>query len=337
MSRPRTVYINESYRPQRVSGQQRYAREISERLPAEFVRVEPRGIWARSKLLTWLWVQTVLPLQTWRGVLLSMTARAPLWHPRAVLVVHDLFPIEHPEWFSRSFHLTHAPLLRIQLATSAALLAVSEPVAKQLRTRGRTSRVLVAPNAPSAVFSADVDVEGLLSKWSLGVGGYLVCVGTLEPRKNLLRLAEAYGRLSPEERSTLALVVVGGGAEVHQLVDAEWPDEVVVTGYVTDEELVALYAGSAGVVFPSLAEGFGLPIVEAVRAGTRGLIVSDIEVFHWICGDAAEYVDPLSIDSIADAMRRAVAGGLPTPTIDPTRFTWDKSADIVRKTCEGIA
>ncbi len=332
--RRRRVFVNEAYRPQRVSGQQRYAREISDRLPVDFVRVAPGKFWARSKHLTWLWVQLVLPLRTWSGVLLSMTARAPLWHPRAVLIVHDLFPLDHPEWFSRSFHLTHAPLLRFQLATCRVLVAVSEPVAQQLRSRRKRGRVFVAPNAPSPVFAAPSDgASDAVEKWSLTPGTYLVTVGNLEPRKNLARLAQAYATLSEEQRQNLPLVVVGGGAEVFRSVDVQWPKETILTGYVTDEELTRLYAGAKAVVFPSLAEGFGLPIVEASYAGTRSFVLSDIEVFRWICGDAAHYVDPESVESIAAGLLAAAAGRLPRTGFRTDRFTWEASARTIEQAC----
>ncbi|MFC0681404.1 glycosyltransferase family 4 protein [Lysobacter korlensis] len=334
MKRPRRVYVNEAFRPQRVSGQQRYATEISDRLPAGFVRLRPEGFWARSKLHTWLWVQTVLPLRSRRGVLISMTARAPLWHPRHVLVVHDLFVIEHPEWFSRTYQLTHAPLQRLQMSTAKAIVTVSEPVAAQVRKQWPNAHVRVAPNAPSPVFSeAGPKDPHALAVRGLTPGRYLVTVGSLEPRKNLSRLAAAYAELSEAQRAALPLVVVGGSADIYRDAAVAWPAEVQLAGYVSDDELRALYGGAAAVVFVSLAEGFGLPLVEASAAGTPRLIVSDLEVFRWICQDAATYVDPTSTASVAAAIAE-VADGLPPGTgrIDPNRFSWEASAATIAAT-----
>jgi glycosyltransferase involved in cell wall biosynthesis len=331
MRRRRPVYINEAFRPQRVSGQQRYATEISDRLPGEWVRLRPHGLWAKSKALTWLWVQTVLPVRSLGGVLVSMTARAPIWHPRHVVVVHDLFVLEHPEWFSHSYHLTHAPLQRLQMWTARAIVAVSEPVAAQVRAQLPKAKVSVAPNAPSRVFSeAGPDDAALIAARGLSAGGYLVTVGSLEPRKNLARLAEAYSALSPEERARLPLVVIGGGADIFRDTAPDWPAEAVLAGYVTDDELRALYSRAAAVVFVSLAEGFGLPLVEAAVAGTSRLVVSDLEVFRWICGDSATYVDPASVPQIAGALRSMMPDAPHSaPTLDVGRFNWDRSAEVV--------
>ncbi len=331
MKRGRRVYINEAFRPQRVSGQQRYATEISNRLPAEWMRLRPEGVWAKSKLLTWLWVQTILPLRSLRGVLVSMTARAPIWHPRHVVVVHDLFVLEHPEWFSRSYHLTHAPLQRIQMRTARALVAVSEPVAAQIRAQHPSARVSVAPNAPSLVFSeTSPDDAAVIGARGLSTGRYLVTVGSIEPRKNLARLAEAYAALSVDEPARLPLVVVGGGADIFRDTAADWPPEAQVAGYVPDDDLRALYSHAAAVVFVSLAEGFGLPLVEAAVAGTRRLVVSDLEVFRWICGDSATYVDPTSVASITAGLRSVIEDGTRHPgSFHLDRFTWVRSAEVV--------
>lgn len=334
----RTVYVNEAFRPQRVSGQQRYATEISDRLPPDVRRITPGPFWSASALRTWLWVQTVLPLLTWRGVLISLTARAPIWHPRHVLVVHDLFVIDHPEWFSRKFQLTHAPLLRFQLATARALAAVSEPVAEQVRMRNPHKQVVVAPNAPSRVFSrAMVDSDSrpsdadVLSGLGLVSGAYLMVVGNMDPRKNLQRLAAAYGRLTDDERASMPLVVVGGSADIYRQSDISWPTGTVLAGYVTDEALSELYAHCRAVVFPSLAEGFGLPLVEAVAAGAPRLIVSDIAVFRWICGDRAAYVDPTSVERLSAAIQPArIDNMLSHDASIAGRFDWDDSASSVQ-------
>ena len=87
-------------------------------------------------------------------------------------------------------------------------------------------------------------------------------------------------------------MVVGGGASIYQSDEIAWPTGSRLLGYVDDADLASLYAHSRAVVFPSLAEGFGLPIVEAVAAGATRLLLSDIPVFRWIVGDSASYFDP---------------------------------------------
>ena len=335
----RRVYVNEAFRPQRVSGQQRYAHEISARLPPEFVHVAPGTFWSRSSIRTWLWTLTILPLRTWRGVLISMTARSPWYHPRHVLVVHDLFVIDHPEWFSRSYYWTHAPLLRFQLRTARALIAVSAPVAEQVQGLGARA-VAVAPNAPSTVFVRDAsDAEEVLHRHGLARDHYLLVVGNLEPRKNLSRLAAAYGMLAAEERSELPLVVVGGDAAIFQSTEIRWPEGTRHLGYVEDSELRVLYANSRAIVFPSLAEGFGLPIVEAVAAGATRLLLSDIPVFRWIAGEFASYFSPESVESLYETLATQTRARTDVPTVSPevmSSFTWDSSAERLARAVEPL-
>jgi glycosyltransferase involved in cell wall biosynthesis len=337
-ARDARIAVNQSYVTQRVTGQQRYAHEIASRLLPRpgVVALEPTGWWRGSSARVWAWALSVLPARAGSRVLVSLTARAPLWARRHVLVVHDLFVLTNPEWFSRVYVWTHAPLLRAQLRTARALVAVSEPVAAQLAAYDVP--VSVAPNAPSAVFSAPsgpADAQVLEAR-GLRSGSYLLAVGSLDPRKNLPALAEAYAALTAEERAAHPLVVVGGGSAIFRSEQIRWPDEVVDAGYVSDDELRALYAGARAVVFVSWAEGFGLPLVEAAAAGAGSLVISDIPVFRWVCGDAAHYVDPGSVPAITAGLRAAVAAPVP-PGIDLQRFDWDDSAERVHALCASVA
>jgi glycosyltransferase involved in cell wall biosynthesis len=331
------VLVNQSFASQRVTGQQRYATEIASRLlrRSQFAPVAPSSFWAAATLRTWVWLQTMLPWLARRSLVLSMTARAPLWRRRHVLVVHDLFVLTNPEWFSRLYYWTHAPLLKAQLRSAAAIVAVSQTVADQVATRYR-GPVVVAPNAPSAVFRATDDSVTALDRLGLEPGRYLLAVGSMDPRKNLRRLADAYARLSEADRRAHPLVVVGGGSSVFKQEDLVWPEGTVDAGYVTDEELRQLYRYAGPVVMASLAEGFGLPLVEAAAAGARNLVISDIPVFRWICGETAHYFDPQSVDSIAAALEAALQRE-PSSALDLDRFDWDHSADTVGELCCTVA
>ena len=261
-----------------------------------------------------------------------MTSRAPCWRRRQVLVVHDLFVLTNPGWFSRRYYLTHAPLLRAQIRSAAAIVAVSQPTADQVASLYR-GPIVVAPNAPSAVF---VDSDGsdyeVLHKFGLAACSYFLAVGSLDPRKNLRRLAEAYGRLSAAERRAHPLVVVGGGSAVFRQQNLEWPTGTVDAGYVSDAELRQLYRNAHAVVLVSVAEGFGLPLVEAAACGARHLVVSDISVFRWICGEAAHYVNPFGVSEIADGLREVLTAPRPQ-NIDLSRFDWDVSAQLIKQLC----
>lgn len=337
------VLVNQSYTRQRVTGQQRYATEIARRLLADddCRPLEPTGFWARSTLRVWFWLQFLAPIQARGSVLVSMTARAPLWCRRHVLVVHDLFVLSNPEWFSRVYVATHAWLLRAQIRRAAAIVAVSQPVAEQLATQ-YDGPVVVAPNAPSSVFDRRLGrpVDGdaadqVLDRFDLRHGRYLLTVGSIDPRKNLRRLAEAFAALPEADRRDCPLVVVGGGSAVFRSEHISWPAEVVDAGFVADEDLRYLYAGCRALVFVSQAEGFGLPLVEAAAAGAPGVVVSDIPVFRWICGDGAIYVDPSSTGSITAGLRCGMAEPRPLE-IDLERFSWDVSAEAIGGACNRV-
>lgn len=335
-----TILVNQSYTTQRVTGQQRYATEIADRLLGSegFAPVRPRGFWAGSRWRVWAWVQLVLPWLARRSLLLSMTSRAPWWWRRHVLVVHDLFVLTNPGWFSRLYHLTHAPLLRAQIRSAAAVVAVSQPTAEAVASI-YPGPVVVAPNAPSAAFAAadrGPDSTGVLSRLGLPAGRYLLAVGSHDPRKNLARLAAAYAALPADTRRAHPLVVVGGGSAVFRSEQITWPAETVDAGYLSDEELGILYRHAYAVLLVSLAEGFGLPLVEAAAAGTRHLVVSDIDVFRWICGDAAHYVDPFDVDSIAAGLADVLERPRPQ-SVDLARFDWDASARAIGEVCRRTA
>ncbi|MFW7414194.1 glycosyltransferase family 4 protein [Demequina sp. SO4-18] len=329
------VMVNGAFRAQRVTGQQRYATEIADRLVAGpgVAEARPEGRWAGSAGREWAWTLTRLPRLARHSTLVSLTSRAPLG-VKQVLAVHDLFVLTHPEWYSRRYVATHAPALRAQIRAATTVIAVSEPAAQQVRDRFGVD-VVVAPNAPSRVFRERGRTgDAVLGRLGISPGRYLLTVGSLDPRKNLARLAAAYERLPAPERAVMPLVVVGAGAAIYRSSDFDPPGGMTSAGYVSDDELASLYRESRAVVFPSLAEGFGLPLVEAAAAGARALVISDIPVFRWICGDGAEYVDPTSVESISRGLRAAVDGEVPAIGIDGSRFDWDASAAVVAQACE---
>ncbi len=155
---------------------------------------------------------------------------------------------------------------------------------------------------------------------------YLLTVATTEPRKNLDRLAEAYRQSRISETHDLVILGrLGWGTSV--------PGIETLSG-LNDEMLVAAYAGATAVVLTSLYEGFGLPVVEAMQSGVP-VVCSDIPVLREVTGGRARFVDPLSIDSIADALIQATSS--PDP-VNPgyqewarATWSWDKTvADLVQ-------
>jgi len=241
-----------------------------------------------------VWYPAVLPARARRDsvdVLHCPTFRAPL-RPAVPLVVtfHDLAVLRRPEafnaWTRRYSALTLPRIARV----AAAIIAVSEftkcEVVELLDVPSEKVRVI--PNAVAAPFRR----EGPASE-----GEYVLAVSTLEPRKNLGTLVDAFGRADLDD---CELRVVGargwGGVDVNG-------DRVRYLGFVPDEELASLYRGARCVAYVSHYEGFGLPVLEALACGTP-VVAADLPPIREF-GDAAIRVDPADPEAIAAALERA--------------------------------
>ena len=168
-------------------------------------------------------------------------------------------------------------------------------------------------------------------------GGLLFVTGD-DARKNTDRLIDAYAQLAPELRSRHQLVIVGklGDASIQRLGDrasaAGAGDDVILTGEVSDDALAQIISGTAIAVFPSLAEGFGLPVLEALNAGVPTL-VSDIPPLREIVPDAEARFDPHSTEGIRSALERGLSDGAFRERLRraaPTwaaPFSWDRVAE----------
>ncbi|QNQ62039.1 glycosyltransferase family 4 protein [Brucella sp. 6810] len=175
---------------------------------------------------------------------------------------------------------------------------------------------------------------------------YALFVGTLEPRKNLFRLLEAYSRLSLEMRENFFLVIAGGqgwhlGNLTTLIAQLGIEYSVRLTGYVTDGELAGLYANARFLVMPSLYEGFGFPIIEANAMGIP-VLTSNTSSMPEVAGDAALLVDPQNVDALTCAMRRLASDEhllrhlAARSRLNAARFDWHKSAAEMIKIFEDV-
>jgi glycosyltransferase involved in cell wall biosynthesis len=263
------------------------------------------------------WYLALLPREARRrglGVLHCTTFRAPLRSAVPVVVtVHDLALLRRPELFTPWVRGYGATLLRRVIRAAARVIAVSEFTAHELVELVGVSeeRVRVVPNGAGEPFVP----EGPAAE-----GEYVLAVGTLEPRKNLPRLADATRRLGLELR------VVGaagwGGVEAGG-------DGVRWLGEPSDDEVASLYRGALCVAYPSLYEGFGLPVLEALRCGAP-VVTSAGTAMEEVADGAAELVDPLDPQSIADGIERAIARREELGRRGPeraARYTWPAAAE----------
>lgn len=277
----------------RTTGWERYTREIARRIPTSdpLVRVRTAG---SSSIRSRMWQDTVatpLAVRSCRVAHFPTVPPVPWAHPRAALVytLHDLTWWRWRETASRMGRHYYAPLARAALSGRAHIVTCTATVAHEVMSDFGLdeSTITVVPNGVELPAPAELPTRRR---------PYLLSVGTMEPRKNMARLAEAY-RLSGVA-VTHDLLVVGrmGWGDLPRGVD-------LVSG-LDDAELVATYRGATALVLPSLYEGFGLPAVEAMQLDVP-VVCSDIPVLREVTGGHATYVDATRVDTLAAALRAA--------------------------------
>jgi glycosyltransferase involved in cell wall biosynthesis len=179
-----------------------------------------------------------------------------------------------------------------------------------------SDRVYIIPPGVDANFvpREEREVALTLSKYKLHYKQFVLCVATLEPRKNLIRLIKAYRQLPTELREQYPLVLAGNKGWLidelmHEINDASLIDNIVVTGYLPQDVLCDLFSSAKLFAYPSLYEGFGLPVLEAMASGTP-VITSNVSSMPEVCGEAGITVDPLQIDDISGAMSDVLSNQL---------------------------
>ena len=242
---------------------------------------------------------------------------APPFCPCPVVVsIHDL-SFEHlPETFKRRSRTQLRLTVRHSARRATRILSLSEHTRRDIIETYRidAEKVSAIPLAAAEHFGPVNDNRELQRvRHNYGIAGdYILCVGSIQPRKNLARLIRAYALLRGNSSADKLpkLVLVGKCAWLYDetlrtLEKAGVKDTVVVTGYVPENDLPALYSGALCFVYPSYFEGFGLPPLEAMKCGAP-VIVGDRTSLPEVVGDAALSVDPFDIEAIAAAITRLV-------------------------------
>jgi len=323
-----TVAIDAHHLGHRQTGNETYVRNLVEHLvasPEPGVRIRALhtggapAAWSAFARRVWphaapLRIPFALPWALWReraDVAHFTYIKPPFCPCPAVVTVHDISYEVFPEYF-HPFALQRMRLMIPHAArTAAEVVTISQASKQELVERYRLdpARITVTMLAASAAFRViDAQVARQASARFALRERYLLAVGNLQPRKNLQRLLEAFASLRRAERIPHQLVLVGQKGWMGQTIASEVERlgiaaDVLLTGYVSEDELVALYNRAELFIYPSVYEGFGLPILEAMACGAP-VITSNTTSMPEVAGEAALLIDPLSQAELQAAMVR---------------------------------
>jgi len=304
-------------------------------------RYRERVVTMRGRAGRVLWGQAGLPLLVRRDrpdVFWGPAHRLPLGLPREIfgcLTIHDLVWRFAGETMRPASRLMEQVLMPPALKRADSIVAVSQHTKADIERTFPGLRADVSVIYPGVAARAPGHPAGYLEKWGIS-RPYILFVGTLEPRKNLARLLQAYVALPGGARQQAELVVAGGAGwgdvDLERTVASLGLRESVhVTGYVDEQELSTLYENALFLAMPSLYEGFGLPLAEAMRYGLPSL-TANVSSMPEVAGDAAVLVDPLDVGSITAGLQRLIASSELRARLSQaaqagvTRFDWDRAA-----------
>jgi glycosyltransferase involved in cell wall biosynthesis len=319
-----------------LGGVERWARELSARLPAlrpgAYEVLKPRP--ALAHRAGHAWEQVVLPLRA-RGApaLLCPANLAPLASWNTVLVLHDAAALRHPGWYSRGYAAWQRRLLPVLARRAKRIVTVSSFSRAELveLLRVDEASIDVVPGGVDPRFSPSADAGP--ARRALGLEGpYVLCVGSHTARKNLAALVPAAAALRPQ-----GIEVVVAGGHRPQFAAETGLDGLRLLGHVDDALLPGLYAGAEAFALPSLYEGFGLPVLEAMAAGTP-VVTTTAGALPETAGGAALLVDDPSelaaaLTAVLDEPERLRAKGLERAR----GFTWDRTARAIDAVCASAA
>jgi glycosyltransferase involved in cell wall biosynthesis len=332
------LVINGRFCLQQMTGIQRVGRAITSRLCTPHVVIGPKSYAGGAR--GHAWEQAILPLRARGRLIWSPGNMGPIMAESQIVTIHDVAAIDHPEWFSTNFARLYGSLWPVLAKRAKQVVTVSH------FSKRRISEVLNIPDSKITVVwngvgenfkpASSTAIEGATRSLGIANRPYFATLSTIEPRKNLRLVLRAWTIAKPHLPADMVLLVIGGSGS-RAVFDSSSADEyaasegVVFSGYVAEEMLPPLLSGAHAVLYPSIYEGFGLPVLETMACGVPA-VTTRLTSLPEVGGDAALYVDAEDPQDLAntlinlvhsqDLRRECSAKGLERAKL----FTWDQAA-----------
>ena len=329
------VLVNTRILDAPVTGTQRYAKELLARWNGCVDTISPRkharGVFGHA------WEQLVLPATVGKRLLFSPSNTGPI-KENQVVMIHDMAAFDCPDTFSPLFAAWYQFLLPRLAHKVRRIITVSEFVKERIAVHAKVSRskIVVVPNGVSSQFCPEA-ISGLdraMDAVRIPSRNYILAVGSMEKRKNLHRLVQAWSAVQHRVPEDLWLVVVGakGNSRVFAGVHlTNLPARVFLAGHVDECLLPSLFAGALLLAYVSYYEGFGLPPLEAMASGTP-VLAGNRSSLPEVVGDAGVLVNPFSVDEIADGIHGMIENVAVRQDLRrrglarAKQFSWDEAA-----------
>lgn len=339
----KSYVINGKFLSQRITGVQRYAIEIVNALDkivssGELEIAVPPNVRDVPKyqnirigrvgcLKGILWEQISFPLYVLRHkkIPLNLCNASPLLCPGFVCI-HDVKIRACPQYFSKPFIIWYRLLFSNAMRRADKVITVSAFSKDEIERYYGISRSLISviPNSWEHYERISYD-DNALEKYQLTAGSYYFALGSFDPNKNFKWIADIANK---NQDAVFAVAGSLNGGVFAEMARVECPSNMRFLGYVSDDEAKTLMRECRAFLFPSFYEGFGIPPLEALSAGAKRIVVSDIPVMHEVFGDAVSYIDPrggdadlAQINEISEEKRKEILN----------KYSWEKSAEALKK------
>lgn len=339
------IIVNARFLTQKITGVQRFGIEISkelQKLYPNIIFISPKNVIhtqiAKELNVKYLepynghlWEQITLAkyVKKEKALLLSLCNTAPIFVENQIITIHDICFKIHPEWFSKVFSIFYNFIIPRIINKSRHIFTVSNASKNEIAKHYNISKskITVIYNAVAEVFLREQQ-KATLNDDNLFKKKYILTVSSHHPRKNFKRLIQAFNSIDSSENIFLYII---GNVNNHfsneNIINTE---RILFLNNVSDEDLLKFYSNAALFVYPSLYEGFGIPIIEASSQNVK-VCVSDIPIFHEVCGDGAVYFNPYDSLDIKNKILLALEADNTSNLLDLSKFSWSFGAKKIQQ------